>query len=84
MLQGDDDNSESRMACFMYFLLHQASKPEVLRVSPMPRSRPLNDVSNAIVQSANIVDTPLLDAGLDGSGEVIQVSGRYSLIRTSS
>lgn len=69
-----DDDQDSRVACYMYFLSHLASKPEVLRVSPLAREFLANDVSSAIVQSANIVDTPLFDEGLNGTGQVIQVS----------
>lgn len=40
----------------------------------LPREFPLNDVSSAIIQSANIFDTPLLDEGMNGIGQVIHVS----------
>ena len=33
----------------------------------------MNAVAGAIVQSGNAVDRPLTEAGLDGTGEVIQV-----------
>lgn len=63
------------MACFMGLLLQLAAKPEVLRVSPVHKASTLNSVANAVVQSATTTETPLLDAGLDGTGEVIQVKG---------
>lgn len=60
------------MACFMGLLSQLAAKPEVLRVSPLHRTKPMNAVGNAVVQSATEIDVPLFDAGLDGTGEVIQ------------
>ena len=51
--------------------------PEVQRVSPFHESRILNAVAGAIVQSGNDIDRPLTDAGLDGTGEVIQVKSFY-------
>lgn len=57
----------------MGLLSQLAAKSEVLRVSPLHSAELLNAVGNSIVQSATITDTPLLDAGLDGTGEVIQV-----------
>ncbi|CAN0227366.1 unnamed protein product [Scytosiphon promiscuus] len=61
------------MACFMGLLSQLAAKPEVLRVSPLHVASTLNAVGSAVVQSATITETPLLDAGLDGTGEVIQI-----------
>ncbi|CAM9586082.1 unnamed protein product, partial [Sphacelaria rigidula] len=72
---GDDHTtSEVDMACFMGLVSHLASKPEVLRVSPLNARKMANSVASAIIQSGTITDTPLQDAGLDGTGEVIQVS----------
>lgn len=62
------------MACFMGLVSYLASVPEVLRVAPLHRTKILNAVAKAISQSATITDTPLSDAGLDGTGEVIQAS----------
>ncbi|CAN0059252.1 unnamed protein product [Scytosiphon promiscuus] len=73
LLPGREPPSEAKMACFMGLLSQLAAKPEVLRISPLHRTRPLNAVGNAVVQSATTMETPLLDAGLDGTGEVIQV-----------
>lgn len=72
LLPSDDPPSETKMACFMGLLSQLAAKPEVLRVSPHQRAQELNSVANAVVQSATKTETPLLDAGLDGTGEVIQ------------
>lgn len=69
----NEDGSEMQMACFMGLLSHLASKAEVLRISPLPVEQLHNAVGSAIVQSASIIDTPFLDVGLDGTGEVIQV-----------
>ena len=63
------------MACYMALLVQLADKPEVLRVSPILKVKLLNAVGSAVVQSATTTKTPLHDAGLDGQGEVIQVSG---------
>lgn len=60
------------MSCFMSLLAQLAAKPEVLRVSPLHRAQQHNAVASAVVQSATSTETPLLDAGLDGMGEVIQ------------
>lgn len=61
------------MACFMGLVSHLAAKPSVLRVAPLHGVELLDEVVNAIVESGNIDYTPFQDAGLDGSGEVIQV-----------
>lgn len=73
LLPKGDAKAEAQMACFMSLLSHLASKPEVLRVEPLHGARPANAVARAIVQSATETNTPLSDAGLDGTGEVIQV-----------
>eukprot|EP00752_Nemacystus_decipiens_P005062 g4596.t1 len=73
LLPGDDRPSEVKMSCFMGLLVQLAAKPEVLRVSLLHRARTLNSLANAVVQSATTTETPLVDAGLDGAGEVIQV-----------
>lgn len=62
------------MACFMGLVSYMASRPQVLRVAPYHRTKILNAVAKAISQSADITDTPLTGAGLDGSGEIIQVN----------
>ncbi|CAN0117670.1 unnamed protein product, partial [Scytosiphon promiscuus] len=73
LLPNEKNPSEAKMACFMGLLSQLAAKPEVLRISPLHRVRNLNAVASAVVQSSTTTDTSLLDAGLDGTGEVIQV-----------
>ncbi|CAM9167076.1 unnamed protein product [Ectocarpus fasciculatus] len=73
LLPGKEAPSELRTACYMGLLSQLAAKPEVLRVSPFQSASLHNAVANALVQSATTTETPLLDAGLDGTGEVIQV-----------
>lgn len=68
-----DHPSEARIACFMRLVSHLAAKPPVLRVAPLHGVELLDEDINAIVESGNINHSPLQDAGLDGSGEVIQV-----------
>lgn len=75
----DDDSGEVKTACLMALLSQLAARPEVLRVAPLSKSRLLNDIASAIVQSATITETPLHDAGLDGTGEVIQAKCRPAL-----
>ncbi|CAM9894313.1 unnamed protein product [Scytosiphon promiscuus] len=76
LLPGEKAPSEAKMACFMCLLSQLAAKPEVLRVSPLYRVSTSNAVGSAVVQSATTMETPLLDAGLDGTGEVIQIVDR--------
>lgn len=64
---------ELKRACFVTLVSYLASQPEVLRVAPLHKAKILNAVARAIIQSATVTETPLTDAGLDGSGEVIQV-----------
>ena len=61
------------MARLMGLVSYLAGLPEVQRVSPFHEARILNAVAGAIVQSGNDVDRPLTEAGLNGTGEVIQV-----------
>lgn len=75
------ESDELRVACFMGLVSFLASRPEVLRVAPLHRSKILNAVAKAIAHSATTVtttETALTSAGLDGTGEVIQVSARSS------
>lgn len=65
--------SDLRVSCFMGLVSHLAAKSEVLHVGPLHHVKPMNAVASAIVQSGTITETPLSEAGLDGSGEVIQV-----------
>ncbi|CAN0313320.1 unnamed protein product, partial [Hapterophycus canaliculatus] len=59
------------MACFMGLLSQLAAKREVLRVSTLHGATTLNSVASAVLQSGTITETPLLDAGLDGTGEIV-------------
>lgn len=72
LLPGEKDPSELKMACFMGLLSQLAAKLEVLRVSPLHGATAQDFVGSALVQSATTTERPLLDAGLDGTGEVIQ------------
>ena len=67
------ESDELQMACLMGLVSYLAGLPEVQRVSPFHEARIMNAVAGAIVQSGNVVDRPLTEAGLDGTGEVIQV-----------
>lgn len=69
------------MACFMALVSYLAANPSVLRIGPLHGVELLDDVVSAIVQSGNIVDTPIQDAGLNGKGEVIQVWGVLGAVR---
>lgn len=69
----DEDAKELQMACFMGLLAFLADRPEVLRVSSLHMPTTFNAEARAIIQSAGVEETPLSDAGLDGTGEVVQV-----------
>lgn len=71
-VEGQDNPSETKMACFMGLLSQLAAKPEVLHVSALHRAQHHSGVARAVVESATTTETPLSDAGLDGTGEVIQ------------
>lgn len=68
-----EEATELHVACFMGLVSFLASRPEVLRVAASHRKRLLNAAARANIQSATVTSTPLTDAGLDGTGEVIQV-----------
>lgn len=69
------ESEELKAACFMSLVSCLASAPEVLRVTPLHKEKMMNAVASSIVQagSIDVSDKPLTAAGLDGSGEVIQV-----------
>lgn len=69
---------ELKNACFMGLVSYLASIPEVMRVSPLHRPNILDAVAASIIQAGTIDTTqkPLTAAGLDGTGEVIQVNNR--------
>lgn len=69
-----EEADELQMACFMGLLSFFAATPEVQRIAPLHVPQLLNAVAGAIVQSGNIADKPLTAAGLDGTGEIIQVT----------
>ncbi|CAM9790716.1 unnamed protein product, partial [Ectocarpus fasciculatus] len=69
----EEESTELHVACFMGLVSFLAGRPEVLRVSPRPTKRLLNAAARGVNQSASVTDTPLTDAGLDGTGEIIQV-----------
>lgn len=69
-----EESDELKMACLMGLVSVLAAVPEVQRISPLHASELKNAVAGAIVQSGNIAEKPLTDAGLDGAGEIIQVS----------
>ncbi|CAM9536300.1 unnamed protein product, partial [Laminaria digitata] len=50
-----------------------SSRTEVLRVSSRHATSRLNAVARAMIQTATFTETPLTDAGLDGTGQVVQV-----------
>ena len=65
---------ELHIACFMGLVSFLAGRPEVLRVAPNHQIRLLNAAARANIQTATVTSTPFTDAGLDGTGEVIQVN----------
>lgn len=78
--QDKDETDELQMACFMGLVSSFASTPEVLRVSPLHVPALHNAVAASIIQAATTDSTerPLTEAGLNGTGEVIQVLyGQY-------
>ena len=69
----DDEAAELHVACFMGLVSFLASRQEVLRIDPKHPIHLLDAAVRAIIQTATPTQTPLTDAGLDGTGEVIQV-----------
>lgn len=72
----DEEPTQLRVACFMGLVSFLSSRVEVLRVSPRHTTRPLNAVARTIIQSATLTEAPLTAAGLDGTGQIIQVRFR--------
>lgn len=68
---------ELHVACFMGLVSFLAGRLEVLRVMPWHAQDLLNAAARANIQTATVTSTPLTDAGLNGTGEVIQVGGFY-------
>eukprot|EP00752_Nemacystus_decipiens_P002497 g2346.t1 len=69
----NDEATELHVACFMGLVSFLASRQEVLRVAPNGPVRLLDATARAIIQTATPSQTPFTDAGLDGTGEIIQV-----------
>lgn len=68
-----EEAAELRVACFMGLVSFLSSRMEVLRVAPRHTKHLYNAAARAMIQSATVKETPLTDAGLDGTGEIIQV-----------
>ncbi|CAN0460486.1 unnamed protein product, partial [Laminaria digitata] len=68
-----EEGEELHVACFMGLVSFLAGRLQVLRVAPWKTTNLLNAAARANIQSATVTSTPLTDAGLDGSGEIIQV-----------
>ena len=72
-----EEAEELHVACFMGLVSFLAGRLEVLRIAPWHKQVLLNAAARANIQSATVTSTPLTDAGLNGTGEVIQVGGYY-------
>lgn len=70
-----EEEEELHVACFMGFVSFLAGRIEVLRVAPWHAKVVFNAAARANIQTATATSTPLTDAGLNGTGEVIQVGG---------
>ncbi|CAM9227955.1 unnamed protein product, partial [Laminaria digitata] len=70
----NEEAAELRVACFMGLVSFLSGRMEVLRIAPRHSKRLLNAVAQAVIQSGTITETPLTAAGLDGTGQVIQVT----------
>lgn len=68
-------SDELQVACLMGLVSALSATPEVLRVSPYHAPSVVNAVGASVTESAtnDISQTPLRKAGIDGSGEVVQV-----------
>ena len=69
----NEESTELRVACFMGLVSFLSSRLEVLRVSPRHGARLLNAAARSVIQSATLTEAPLTAAGLNGTGEIIQV-----------
>lgn len=69
----DGEARELRVACFMGLVSFLASRSEILRIAPARPVQMLDAAARAIIQTATSTATPLTTAGLDGTGEIIQV-----------
>lgn len=73
-----EETVELRVACFMGLVSFLSSRIEVLRIAPRHAKHLTNAAARALIQSGTVTDTPLSDAGLDGTGQVIQVREKIS------
>lgn len=71
--RNNEEAAELRVACFMGLVSFLSARVEVLRVGPRLAKQLFNAAARAMVQSATLVRAPLTAAGLDGTGEIIQV-----------
>lgn len=67
------DGEREKTACLMGLVSFLASRPEVARVSALPRAELSNAVAGRIVQGGSATSAPIWGRGVDGSGEVVQV-----------
>lgn len=61
-------------ACLTSIVAYFATHPEVIFLETFPIVKPSDAIAAATVQSGEQTSTPLWDAGLDGSGQIIQVA----------
>ncbi|CAM9830520.1 unnamed protein product, partial [Ectocarpus sp. 13 AM-2016] len=66
-------SEREKTACLMGLVSFLAARPEVARVSALPRAELFNAVAGRIVQGGSATTQPIWDRGGDGSGEVVQV-----------
>lgn len=76
---GPEELERGRISCVMGLLSFLASRPEVARVSSLPRAELFNAVASRVVQGGAEDSSPLWDGGIDGTGQVIQVRVGASL-----
>lgn len=69
----EGEATELHVACFMGLVSFLAGRLEVIRVATWHSQELFNGAARATIQSATVTSTPLTDAGLDGTDQVIQV-----------
>lgn len=77
------DGEREKTACLMGLISFLASRPEVARVSALPRAELSNAVAGRIVQGGSATSAPIWGRGVDGSGEVVQVNREGEMKDTS-
>jgi hypothetical protein len=70
----DDMSSAISSSCILSFLAAMTVQPEICSAEVLPMSSAFNDKAQWILQSGTTNDRPWFDAGLTGSGQIIQVS----------